>query len=130
MGKIENMKNWMKEHKKEIAIGGIFIATSCIGFIIASKIGIDKKKVTEAVKSVTDKEYWTKLELTDGLTGMVDEISGPTESKWKDLWLGVIPLKDLGKLGEELMKIEGYSEDSIITGGVTALLHNVEELEN
>ena len=128
MSKVENAKKWMKEHKQEIAIGGIFIVTSCISFVLASKIGIDKKKVTEAVKSVTDKDHWTKLELTDGLSGMVDEISGPTESKWKDLWLGEIRLRDLGKLGEELMKLDGYSEDSIIAGGVTALLHNVDEL--
>lgn len=129
MGKIENMKNWMKEHKKEIAIGIGTVAVGGVLCVLGVKYVKSGKNMTEILESLPDESKYNKLELTEGLTGMVDEISGPENEAWKDLWLGIVPLKDLGKLGEELINL-GYSETDEIRGGVVALVDTIKEMEN
>lgn len=121
MSKIENMKNWMKEHKKEIAIGVGTVVVGGVVCVLGIKFKKSGKGLVDIVELLPDRPKYNKLELTEELTEMVEEISGPENEAWKDLWIGTVSLKDLGKFGEDIMKL-GYSENDVINGGVTNLL--------
>ena len=124
MGKIENMKNWVKDHKKEIAIGVGTVVVGGVMIVVGHKTIKNWDKLSKGAKDVTNsitKNNWVKVDLLEATGGMIEEISGPADKAWKDVWLGKVPLTKLGELGEKLMEI-GYSAEDFIEGGVNSIV--------
>lgn len=121
---IKNAKKWFKVHKKEILVVTITVIAGGVSIKLLKDAYKSVPKATEL--NIPGKPY-VKLDLPEGLIGMVEEISAPDgEKRYKDLWVGTVKLPDLGKLGEELMKLDAYDENSCISGGVVGLLKNIE----
>lgn len=115
--KIENSKNWMKEHKKELLIGTLIVVTGGVSV----KLLKDVLKATPKAEVSTLLPTYVKMDIPEGLTGMLEEISAPRgETRYKDLWIDELALSDLGKFGEELMKLDYFDENSYICGVVSA----------
>lgn len=107
--KLKKVGKYIKEHKKEIAIGTVVT----IGSIFVGKFAWDHRRIvdkTELIKQLGGfTEHALKLDVgtCDGYSTCTDNWIGTTIN---DLHVG-----DLGKVGTELLKIPGITEESTIS---------------
>lgn len=123
--KFERDKEFVVEHKKEIAI----VALTAVGGAVVWKVvksvpsietPVDKIIVGAAESTVT--EYLPRPDLA---VGVVDDL-------WVDQWgknliLNEFTVADMGKIGEELLKIDGITKETEVTA-VLGLLDKVEKV--
>ena len=109
--KMTKVKDFVVDHKKEIAIG--------LGVIVGGVV------VYKIVKHVPKADLVTNVEWS----GMTEEIVdldipklevGTIDELWKDQWgksliLNDVTVGDLGKVGEEFLKIDGVTKDTVVT---------------
>ena len=116
--KIEQVKTFVAGHKKEIAIG-VCVA---VGGVVVYKIVKKTLKIDSMSDVVTDDSLWdqlTELEIPELEVGTIEDL-------WKDQWgksliLNDITVADMGKIGEEFLKIEGVTKDTVVTASVGLL---------
>ena len=112
MKKLDEMKTFVKEHKNEIIAGviGVGVTVGSIAYIMVTKKPV---KIPEAVKpnfaaiekSRIEKLNWRLGDMTDlwNEGGHINTI------------INDITMADLGKLGDELIKIEGVTMETGIS---------------
>lgn len=112
MKKLDEMKTFVKEHKNEIIAGAIGVGVTVCGitYIMVTKKPV---KIPEAVKpnfaaiekSRIEKLNWKLGDMTDlwNEGGCINTI------------INDITMADLGKLGDELMNIEGVTKETGIS---------------
>lgn len=115
----EQVKEFWKNHKKEILIGGAVVIGGTAVYILTGK----KVKNLENGCKVNDllpiKEY-TKLDIPENVALMgISEISSTNFSEYADIWLDMTSLRDLGDFGKSLIDTYGWDPDSTITGVVS-----------
>jgi hypothetical protein len=104
---IKNTWNWIKEHKKEIAIAGAISIVSAVGGIVLYK----------KIEDINATKHWMPPKLNISDTGIDDNLvrhhDGATEvSIYED-----IPLAALGKFGEYLAEnIPNLPDNPIVAG--------------
>ncbi len=119
---------YVKNHKKEIALGAL--CTIGAGVLIALGVkAIQDAKAIEAnpVKMIGDivDDNWEDRNVVEGFTtGKVNELWD--EGSCKNAIVNFFTIKDMGKLGEDLKKIEGVTDDTEVTALLGFLDTNVE----
>lgn len=107
-GKLKKVGNYMKEHKKEVAIGAVV----AIGSIFVGKFAWDHRRTV------------TKTELLESLGGFTQhdmkfDVGYSEGYSTKGEWIGTtfndLRVGDLGKVGTEMLKIPGITEESTIS---------------
>lgn len=106
----KNVKEFVKTHKKEIAIAAAATVGGVLAFAITRKT---PKFSKETIKSVT-----TQVMPTDILKPELD--FGTLTDLWVDDYgvnaiVNDITVADLGKFGEQLTKIDGVENDTVVT---------------
>lgn len=104
---VKKVKEFVSEHKAEIAITVAAVLGGAIGLAIANRRNttVTIMESTPAIKDLaipelsvgTITELWAE---GDDVMAIVNDIT----------------VKDLGKFSEELVKLDGVSEDTVITG--------------
>lgn len=123
--KVKQVKDFVAEHKKEIAVG----LCVTVGGVIIYKITKKEPKLDTIIKS---NERGTIIgEITKQLEAPVLDV-GTIDDMWVDkfgttLILNDITVNDLGKVGEEFLKIDGINKDTCVTA-VVGLLDKVESV--
>lgn len=118
--KIEQAKVFVKEHKKEI-VAGLCIAA---GGTVLYKICKSEPKF-EAINTLIEASSNIKdLDIPKLDVGTIDDL-------WSDNWgtnliLNDVTVADLGKVGNEFLKIDGVTNDTVVTA-VVGLLTKVEQ---
>ena len=114
--KLEKAKTFVKEHKKELAIGaGCLVIGGAIFFITKKK----PKILDEGLAACVHLPKLTKLDVPDSLKAKgVYEISSHNPDKYLDIWLDNVSLSKLGEVGEELIAACGCASDTTISGVV------------
>ena len=121
--KMTKVKNFVVDHKKEIAIGvGVIV-----GGVVVYKIvkHIPKADLVTDVDWSGMTEEIVDLEIPKLEVGTIDEL-------WSDQWgksliLNDITVGDMGKIGEEFLKIDGVTKDTVVTATM-GLLDKVESV--
>ena len=128
--KIEKVKAFCKEHKKEIAVAvvtGVGVAVGVTACVVM------KKKLD--ISNLTIREYKDTLDvLIDGTTesdvgkkhykhiaadfGAILEVWKPTKHEGMMVISENVTLENIGKLGEEMMKLDGNLKPDSILGVV------------
>lgn len=121
--KFEKVKNFVVDHKKEIAIG--------VGVVVGGVV------IYKIVKHLPKNDLVTDINWNDMTEEIVDlEIPklevGTIDELWKDQWgksliLNDVTVGDMGKLGEELLKIDGITKETVVTASM-GLLDKVENI--
>ena len=123
--KFEQAKEFVVEHKKEIAI----VALTAVGGAVVWKVvksvpsietPVDKIIIEAAESKVT--EYLPRPDLA---VGVVDDLW--VDQFGKGLILNEFSVGDMGKIGEELLKIDGITKETEVTA-VLGLLDSVEKV--
>ena len=123
--KVTKVKNFVVDHKKEIAI----VAGLTVGGIVVYKIlkSVPKgdERIGKIISDVADTEFLERIEKPVLSIGTVDDI-------WKDQWgtsiiLNDFTVGDMGKIGEEFLKIDGVTNDTVVTA-MLGLLDKVESV--
>lgn len=113
------IKDYIKNHKKEIVIGAI----SVVGIGVMTAIGVKSLKtvktiVPDVAKSIDD------IDVPDTWSvGTVTQLW--KENTWTNAIINDITIADLGKLGEELQKIDGVKSNTEVSA-MFGLLKTVE----
>ena len=118
--KIEQVKVFVADHKKEIAIG-LCVA---VGGTVLYKV----VKVKPKIENVTGTMFCNVdkyLEIPKLDVGTITELW--EEDGYKNLFLNDITVADMGKIGEELLKIDGVTNKTCVTA-VVGLLDEVENV--
>lgn len=117
----KNVREFIKTHKKEIAIAAIATVVGSVAFVITRKT---PKFAKETIKSVTTKVMPTDIPKPELEFGTLTDL-------WVDD-LGVInaivndiTVADLGKFGEQLTKIDGVENNTVVTA-VMGFINNPE----
>lgn len=118
--KYEKVKEFVVDHKVEIA------ASLCVavGGVALYKI----------VKSIPTKTVADELIMKAADAGMAEKLPipkldvGTIDDMWVDQWgtnliLNDVTVSDLGKLGEEFLKIDGITDETVVSA-VVGLLNN------
>ena len=121
--KFEKVKNFVVDHKKEIAIG--------VGVVVGGVV------IYKIVKHLPKNDLVTDINWTDMTEEIVDlEIPklevGTINELWSDQWgksliLNDFTVGDMGKIGEELLKIDGITKETVVTASM-GLLDKVEDI--
>ena len=124
--KMTKVKDFVLDHKKEIAIGvGVIV-----GGIVVYKIvkHVPKADIVTDVNWSDMTEEIVDLEIPKLEVGTIDEL-------WADQWgksliLNDITVGDMGKIGEEFLKIDGVTKDTVVTAtmGLLDKVDNVVEI--
>lgn len=120
--KLKKVGNCIKDHKKEIAIGTVV----AIGSVFVGKFAWDRgrvmynewieheamgNKIIESLGGYTQHDMKFDVGYSEGYSSKGDRIG----TTFNDLHVG-----DLGKVGTELLRIPGITEESTIS----AIIHN------
>ena len=117
--KMKQVKEFVVEHKKEIAIGVLVV----VGGVTVYKIVKSTSKITTIDLDSINYEY-KDLEIPKLDVGVIDDL---WEDNWgKSLILNDCTVADMGKLGEEFLKIDGITKDTVVTATV-GLLNKVND---
>lgn len=106
--KLKKVGNYIKNHKKEIAIGTVTV----IGGIVVGKFAwdhrriVDKTGLIEQLGGFTQHDMKFDVGYSEGYSSKGDWIG----TTFNDLHVG-----DLGKVGTEMLKIPGITEESTIS---------------
>ena len=106
----KNVRKFIKTHKKEIAIAAIATVIGSVAFVITRKT---PKFAKETIKSVATQVMPTDVPKPELEFGTLTDL-------WKDEWginaiVNDITIADLGKFGEQLTKIDGVENDTVVT---------------
>lgn len=115
----EQVKEFWKNHKKEILIGGAVVIGGTAVYILTGK----KMKNLEDGRKIIDlppiKQY-AKLDIPENVALMgVSEISSTDFDEYADIRLEMTSLRDLGDFGKSLIDTYGWDPDSTIRGVVS-----------
>lgn len=109
----EQVKNFWKNHKKEIIIGGALLVGGTVVCIFTGE------KTEKLCEEITTNRH-VKLDIPENLALMgVSEISSTNFNRYTDIWLDSTPLRDLGDFGKSLIDTYGWDPDSTIAGVVS-----------
>ena len=117
--RLEKVKKFVSDHKKELAIG----AGTVVGGVVIYKI-TKKAPKFETIKQVS--HIGTKIKELD-----IPKLDlGTIDDLWVDefgtnLILNDVTVADLGKVGEEFLKIDGITNKTTVTA-IVGLLDSVE----
>ena len=118
--KLEKVKTFVKEHKKEFAIGAGCLVVGSVIFFITKK----KPKITETLNTIRSYGL-TKFDVTENLVSKgVYEVSSSNPSRYWDVWMKNAPLSKLGEIGEELARIPDVDAERGISGVVNIYIKN------
>lgn len=120
------VKDFVGAHRKDIALGAVIIVSGVAVYKLSTIKLLKFEGIDGIMPMKCKKVKEIKIDIPESLTTMVEEISGPDTGEWFNFWLGTVKLSDLGKLGEELCKIDGFGPDSVINGGVNMLFPDAE----
>ena len=108
MSKLKKISNYVREHKKEFVIGTVV----AIGSIVVGKFAWDHRRVVNNVELIDQLGGFTHHDMkfdvgySEGYSSKGDWIG----ATFNDLRVG-----DLGKVGSEMLKIPGITEESTIS---------------
>lgn len=103
------VKEFVKTHKKEIALTALAVVGGAVVFAITRK---NPKIATQAVEKVSENQ-WKWLDAPELSIGTITDLS--TNGQWTDAIVNDITVADLGRFGEELCKIEGVKPNTIVS---------------
>ena len=107
MKKLEELKTFAKEHKKELVIGtGIFIGSALIFAITKKKLKTDVPAVIITKTSMIDKGLKKPEEFIDVVDKFWQDEYG------KNAFMSDIDAKDVGAVNQALLKAGSIAEDS------------------
>lgn len=100
--KTKNAWSWVKEHKVEIGIGALCVATTVAGVAVFKK-QIDPEVIMKRIKNTSKPKktsIWPKvLDARDLGVGECNDVLA-YENGSVELWMDNVSLSDMGKLGE------------------------------
>lgn len=105
--KLEQAKKFVKEHKKEVITGVCVV----VGGAIVYKITKKKPKVETLVHSTTSYIQITEVPKLD--VGKIDDLW--FDNYGTNLILNDFTIADMGKIGKELTKIKGITDETEVT---------------
>lgn len=119
--KYEKVKEFVVDHKIEIAVG---LCVAVGGGVVLNKIMKSTPKINGAEKVIVkmgDVRIDKNLPIPEVAVGTIDEL-------WVDQWgknliLNDVTVADLGKIGEEFLKIDGVTNETEVSA-VIGLLDN------
>ena len=116
----KNIREFIKTHKKEIAIAAIATVIGSVAFAITRKT---PKFAKETIKSVTTKVMPTDIPKPELEFGTLTDL-------WVDdfgvnVIVNDITVADLGKFGEQLTKIDGVENNTVVTA-MMGFINNTE----
>lgn len=116
MTKMEKCKNFVKKHKWKIVAG---LSLAAVGGIVygVSKTSVKVDDIVEKALDNNDGYYpgWKKLDHDTIGIGEVADLDINLTSGYLEGIVNDISVTDIGKLGEELMKIDGVTEDKTVS---------------
>lgn len=122
--KFEKAKTFVKEHKKEIAIGAGAAVIGTVIFMVTKKEpkinGIDGDKLRKVLVPKLEKLEVPETLLEKGIT----EVSSTKPNEWLDIWTNNVSLSELGNVGKELCKAYDWKPEQTISGVVGINLNN------
>ena len=126
---MQTVVEYVSNHKKEILLGalctvgaGVLIALGVKGL---SSIKTDAKSVEMIGDIVSDSNDWMDRNVVEGFTtGKVNELWN--EGNCGTAIVNFFTIKDMGKLGEDLKKIKGVTDDTEVSALLTFVDTNVE----
>lgn len=102
--KIENAWEWVKDHKLEIGISALCVATTVVCGVVIKK-QLDPEVIMNNIKKANQPKkmsIWPKkLDIVDLGVGALDDAM-VYENGVVELWMDQIQLSDMGALGESL----------------------------
>lgn len=120
--KLEKVKTFVKEHKKELAIGAGCLVVGGVVFFITKK----KPKIAGILNTIRSYKL-TKFDVTENLVGNgVYEVSSSNPNRYWDVWMENTPLSKLGEIGEGLATISDVDAERGISGVVNVYLKETE----
>ena len=118
--KLEKAKTFVKEHKRELAIGAGVAGIMMIGGVVYM---ITKKK--PKIANISESVFHTKdLEKPKMDIGTLTDLW--QEGGYINAILNDVTVADLGAVGEQFLKIDGVTNDTVVSA-VISLLDKVEE---
>lgn len=116
----KNIRKFIKTHKKEIAIAAVATVVGSVAFVITRKT---PKFAKETIKSVATQVMPTDIPKPELEFGTLTDL-------WVDDFgvnaiVNDITIADLGKFGEQLTKIDGVENDTVVTA-VMGFINNTE----
>ncbi len=115
----EQVKEFWKNHKKGILIGGA-VAIGGTAVCILTRKNI--KNIGDGCKifDLTPNKSYTKLDIPENVALMgISEISSTDFDEYADIWLNMTSLRDLGDFGKSLIDTYGWDPDSTLSGVVS-----------
>ena len=118
--KLEKAKTFVKEHKRELAIGAGVAGIMMIGGVV-HMITKKKPKIANISESVFHAKDLEKPKMDIGTL-----IDLWREGGYINAILYDVTVADLGAVGEQFLKIDGVTNDTVVSA-VISLLDKVEE---
>lgn len=115
--KIEKVKAFCKEHKKEIAVAvvtGVGVAVGVTACVVMKK-KLDISNLTIREYSDVGKKHYKHIAAD---FGAILEVWKPTKHEGMMVISENVTLENIGKLGEEMMKLDGNLKPDSILGVV------------
>ena len=118
--KLEKAKTFVKEHKRELAIGAGVAGIMMIGGVVYM-ITKKKPKIANISESVFHAKDLEKPKMDIGTLTDLWQEGGYINAILYD-----VTVADLGAVGEQFLKIDGVTNDTVVSA-VISLLDKVEE---
>ena len=113
MTKKEKVLNFVKEHKKELAIAAVAVVGGTVLFALTRKKPESIKMLEATAGSDWKQKELARIEALDWNLGEVTDLWN--EGECVNAIINDITVADLGKLGEESLKIEGITKDTTVS---------------
>lgn len=114
------VKEFVKTHKKEIALTAVAVVGGVIIFAITKK----KPKIVTQLAEAVPANKWRWIDAPELELGTITDLS--TNGEWIDAIVNDITVGDLGRFGEELCKIEGVNPNTIVSSMMSFIGEKVE----
>lgn len=124
---MKEFKEYVKNHKKEIAIGTVTVVAGAAAIALGVK-GIRSLKVTanpvDMIGDIIDDD-WRFKNVVDGFTtGKVNELWN--EANYGNAIVQYFTIKDMGDLGQDLKKIGGITDDTEVSAVLSFINTKIE----
>ena len=106
--KLKKVGNYVKDHKKEIAIGTVV----AIGSVFVGKFAWDHRRIVDKAELIEQLGGYTQHDMKFGV-GYSEGYS--SKGDWIGTTFNDLRVGDLGKVGSEMLKIPGITEESTIS---------------
>lgn len=123
--KFEQAKDFVVDHKKEIAIVALTAVGGVIVWKIVKKIPSVETPVDKIIVEAAESSFTGYLPKPDLALGVVNDLW--VDQFGKNLILNEFTVADMGKIGEELLKIDGITKETEVTA-MLGLLDKVEKV--